>query len=196
MAQQVKLEIDTMKEQKHPNLLGISYVTNTSTAIFISMPFSLGGDLYDLYHDVKIRYRGKGSDETPDKSAYFHERQILWWIKQIIEGVGQLHKACLVHKDIKTANILINGDMKLVICDFGLAEKVPKGEKVKRGGGTVTTMSPEVSSNPTKPFDCSADWWSVGVVIYQLMYQKSPFDCLTKQPDKEEIKELDIEAKQ
>ena len=73
----MKLEIETMKELKHPNLLGINYVTNTSTAIFISMPFSLGGDLSILYNDVRAKYRGgkiDGGEVSPDKTSYFHER--------------------------------------------------------------------------------------------------------------------------
>ena len=58
MAEMVKLEIETMKTLKHPNLLGIKFVTNKATAIFITMPFSVGGDLSDLYNDVRNKYRG------------------------------------------------------------------------------------------------------------------------------------------
>lgn len=128
MAENVKLEIKTMQDLKHPHLLGINYVTNMTQAIFISMPFSLGGDLSGLYQKIKQAWRGTGKGSSkPDDSAFFHERQILWWAKQIISGIGALHKENLVHKDIKTPNILINGDMKVVVCDFGLVEKVPEG---------------------------------------------------------------------
>jgi serine/threonine protein kinase len=82
----------------------------------------------------------------------------------MISGVGALHNEGLVHKDIKTANILINEDMKLVVCDFGLVEKVPENKTITRGGGTPSTWAPEVASK--KPFNCSADWWSIGIVIY------------------------------
>ena len=76
--------------------------------MFISMPFSLGGDLNILYQKAK------------KNSTYFHERQILWWAKQMIEGVGEIHRNDYIHRDLKMANILINESMKLVICDFGL----------------------------------------------------------------------------
>lgn len=144
------------------------------------MPFSEGGDLSGLYTKTKQAYRGGKSLKNPDPESYFHERQILWWAKQMIQGVGALHDAELVHKDIKTPNILINKDMKLVVCDFGLVQKVPKGETITRGGGTPSTWAPEVASK--KAFNCSADWWSIGIVIYQLMFQRSPFDnaSLTK----------------
>jgi serine/threonine protein kinase len=64
----------------------------------------------------------------------------------MIQGVGALHSENLVHKDIKTPNILINGDMKVVVCDFGLVEKVPKDGTITRGGGTPSTWAPEVAS--------------------------------------------------
>ena len=76
--------------------------------MFISMPFALGGDLNILYQKAKR-----------DK-INFHERQILWWAKQLIEGVGEIHRNNYIHRDIKMANILISESMRLVICDFGL----------------------------------------------------------------------------
>ena len=71
--------------------------------------------------------------------------------------------------------------MKVVVCDFGLVETVPEGKTITRGGGTPSTWAPEVASK--QPFNCSADWWSVGIVIYQLMYQRSPFDCPSEKED-------------
>jgi serine/threonine protein kinase len=127
MAANVKLEIKTMQDLKHPHLLGINYVTNMTQAIFISMPFSRGGDLSNLFKDVRDRFRCQLSGIKQDETSYFHERQILWWAQQIISGIGALHKENLVHKDIKTPNILIGEDMKVVVCDFGLVEKVPEG---------------------------------------------------------------------
>lgn len=165
MAENVKLEIKTMQDLKHPHLLGINYVTNMTQAIFISMPFSEGGDLSGLYSKIKQAWRGGGKQNLKaDDTSYFHERQILWWAHQMIQGVGALHKENLVHKDIKTPNILINKDMKVVICDFGLVENVPVGGTITRGGGTPSTWAPEVASK--QPFNCSADWWSIGIVIY------------------------------
>jgi len=51
---------------------------------------------------------------------------------------------------------------------------VPKDGFITRGGGTPSTWAPEVAKKGDKQIYLSADWWSVGTVIYQLMYQKSP----------------------
>ena len=134
MTELVKLEIKTMKELKHPYLLGINFVTIENTAIYLSMPFSLGGDVSGLYYKLRNAYRGKrgskkdGTDAVAgDKTSYFHERQILYWAKQMITGIGALHKQGLVHKDIKLPNTLINEDYSIIVCDFGLAEYVESG---------------------------------------------------------------------
>ena len=89
MAENVKLEIKTMQDLKHPHLLGINYVTNMPQAIFISMPFSLGGDVSGLYQKIKKSNQNIKDTDTP---TYFHERQILWWAQQIISGIGALHE--------------------------------------------------------------------------------------------------------
>jgi serine/threonine protein kinase len=54
--------------------------------------------------------------------------------------------------------------MKLVVCDFGLVEKVPENGTVKGKSGTASTWAPEVARG--EKFNCSADWWSIGIVIY------------------------------
>ena len=86
MTELVKLEIATMKELNNPYLLGINFVTIETTAIYLSMPFSLGGDVSGLYYKLRAAYRGKKKKDgtwliEPDKESYFHERQILYWAK-------------------------------------------------------------------------------------------------------------------
>jgi len=108
----------------------------------------------------------------------------------MIQGIGALHDKGLVHKDIKTPNTLINGEYKAIVCDFGLVEEIKKGGKIKGAAGTPSTWAPEVAKIRAKMevpvAGVSADWWSVGIVIYQMMYMKSPFDDLSKIKDGEE----------
>ena len=137
MTELVKLEIKTMKELNHPYLLGINFVTIENTAIYLSMPFSLGGDVSGLFYKLRNAYRGRKASKNKDgtvndaiaidKDSYFHERQILYWAKQMITGIGALHRQGLVHKDIKLPNTLINEDYSIIVCDFGLAEYVEAG---------------------------------------------------------------------
>ena len=71
------------------------------------------------------------------------------------------------------ANILIDKNSDLKICDFGLAYQFKGNEEINQYGGTVTTMAPEVIKQEN--YRLMPDWWSVGIIIYQLMMLKDPF---------------------
>lgn len=115
-----------------------------------------------------------------DKESYFQERQILFFIRQIVIGIGALHEKGYVHKDIKFMNVLLdidNQNVKPLVCDFGLAEEIFDEPMKQTGCGTQTTWAPEVAAR--KESKLSADWWSVGIVLYQLMYMRTPFESVT-----------------
>ena len=106
---------------KHPNLLGLRYVVDTPNAIFTVTPLCVGKDLSQMYLKMRQEYR------NGNKESYLQERQILRWAENMIQGLGAFHGQGLIHKDIRMTNILIDGAMKLVICDFTSAERVTKG---------------------------------------------------------------------
>jgi serine/threonine protein kinase len=95
---------------KHPNILGIDFVKQKEHYIFLILPFSVGGDLREL-----IQRKVKMTDYK------LEEEQILFWAVQIISAFGYLHERKIVHRDVKTANMLVDGDANVVVCDFGLA---------------------------------------------------------------------------
>ena len=96
----------------------------------------------------------------------------------MINGVGYLHEKNLLHRDLKPANTLVDKDNKLIVCDFGLAKKLEKGQKTSGRAGTPSYWAPEVvgKDGQKSNYDHSADWWSIGIIFYELMYQRKPFD--------------------
>ena len=75
-------------------------------------------------------------------------------------------------------NILIEKNGYLKICDYGLSKVLPDDEKLTGYCGTVTTMAPEVMKS--EPYDQMADWWSVGIIIFQLLFGDYPLRLKNK----------------
>ena len=76
--------------------------------------------------------------------------------------------------DIKMANILLDEKANIMLCDFGMCQKIEPGKIYNNRCGTPIFMAPEVAAG--KPYLTSPDWWSVGIIIYQLMNKKSPYE--------------------
>ena len=71
--------------------------------------------------------------------------------------------------------MLIDEKANLLICDFGLAYEFKKpNETTHKQCGTLTTMAPEVIKG--EEYRCMPDWWSVGIVIYEMMCKEKPFE--------------------
>ena len=128
------------------------------------MKFSTGGDLQKLY---KKKVLAKPDYIVPEET-------ILFWAKQLMSDIDFLHKHNIVHRDIKMANILLDVDGNLKLCDFGLCKLLEPGQTACDRCGTPVTMSPEVASGA--PYRFSPDWWSFAIIIYQLMNKADPYE--------------------
>ena len=77
----------------------------------------------------------------------------------------------IIHRDLKLENILLNNNLDAKISDFGFAKFINSIENSQ--AGTPLTMAPEVHNN--LPYNEKCDIWSLGIIIYQILYGKIPF---------------------
>ena len=109
---------------------------------------------------------------------HFTEPEVRIYIGEIILALEQLHKLGIIYRDIKLENILLDADGHIVLTDFGLSKEFSPQETELRTYsfcGTIEYMAPEVVRGGSTGHNFSVDWWSVGVLTYELLTGASPF---------------------
>jgi serine/threonine protein kinase len=153
-----KIEAKAAAALNHPNIAIIYAIEESDNQLFIVMEYIDGEELKD-----KIKAGQLTTKETIEIAT------------QIADGLEAAHKKGIVHRDIKSQNIMITDDGKVKIMDFGLA-KVGKGIQLTQIGstfGTIAYMSPEQTKG--EQVDHRSDIWSFGVVLYEMLTGDLPF---------------------
>jgi serine/threonine protein kinase len=162
-------EANALRLLDHPNLVASVDV------------FAEAGSLYLVMEHVRGRTLTAATANGP-----LHPRLALVFVRQILEGVGHAHALGLVHRDLKPDNIMLvemGGWERAKIVDFGLvkllgdAEAAIGGAKLTRTGvvsGTPAYMSPEQALG--RIVDARADLYAIGVILYELLAGRLPFD--------------------
>lgn len=111
------------------------------------------------------------------KRDHFTKDEVRIFIAEIVIAIEQLHNLGIIYRDIKLENILLDSDGHIVITDFGLSKMLTKDSngRAKSFCGTMEYMAPEVIRNNKRGYGMSVDWWSVGVLCYELLTGASPF---------------------
>ena len=159
--QRFEIEAQAAASLNHPNITTIYSIDKFDDELFFAMEFVEGKELKSLI-------------ETTDQDSSSAEK-ILEYSIQIGEALEAAHKKGIVHRDIKSQNIMVTENGKVKIMDFGLA-KITGGSNVTQLGttvGTISYMSPEQTKGIE--VDHRTDIWSFGVVLYELLTGELPF---------------------
>ena len=152
------IEAQAAAALSHPNICVIHEVGESEGRSFIAMEYVEGETLRD-----RIRKGPLKPEEALDI------------ISQVAAGLGEAHGKGIVHRDIKSANIMVTGKGQAKVMDFGLA-KLRGGSSLTKSHttlGTVAYMSPEQARG--EDVDGRTDLWSLGVVLYEMLTGELPF---------------------
>jgi eukaryotic-like serine/threonine-protein kinase len=188
-----KIEAQAAAALNHPNIATIHAIEEQDDQIFIVMEYIEGKELKEIINDPSVSPLAKGG-----------VRGVLDYAIQIAKGLHSAHKKGIIHRDIKSSNIMVTEDGNVKIMDFGLA-RIGEGMQLTRTNstmGTVSYMSPEqVQGESAGP---QSDIWSFGVVLFELLTGKQPFEgknepaiiyaITNNQPDLRQIENESLKA--
>ena len=158
-------EVYLLEQLNHPNVIRCEgwFWDKTRNSLFIILEYCEGGDLSKKIESRKIR------------NNYFDERYIWLIFHQVCLAVMHLHENGIVHRDLKTLNImLVRNDRQIKLGDLGVSRQVSANTfMLKTFYGTPLYLSPELVEN--SHYNEKTDIWSLGVMLYEMAALIPPF---------------------
>ncbi len=154
-----KQEIKLARQINHPNVIRIFDFGDCAGMKYITMEF----------------FPGKQLKECILEQGFFTQESGLDLLVSVCDGLAAAHKLGIIHRDIKSQNIMISDDGKVKILDFGIAKSIETNGVTTEATilGTPEYMSPE--SIQQKPVDARSDIYSLGIVIFEIFTGTVPF---------------------
>ncbi|XP_046383165.1 serine/threonine-protein kinase 32B [Ischnura elegans] len=165
----VAREVEILSTLEHPFLVNLWFSFQDEEDLFMVSDLLLGGDL--RYHV---------SQEVP-----FSEDCVVLYVAEIGLALDYLRRKRIIHRDIKPDNILLDEEGHAHITDFNIATVLSEGQLATSMSGTKPYMAPEVfacSADECPGYDCAVDWWSLGVVAFEMLNGVRPFDIHAATP--------------
>ncbi|KAM9293822.1 ribosomal protein S6 kinase alpha-5 isoform 3-T3 [Gastrophryne carolinensis] len=147
--------------RQSPFLVTLHYAFQTDTKLHLILDYINGGELF-----THLSQREK-----------FTESEVRIYIGEIVLALEHLHKLGIIYRDIKLENILLDSSGHVVLTDFGLSKEFlsDENERAYSFCGTIEYMAPEIVRGGESGHDKAVDWWSLGVLMYELLTGASPF---------------------
>ncbi|XP_058098391.1 serine/threonine-protein kinase STY46-like isoform X2 [Magnolia sinica] len=162
MQREFAQEVYIMRKVRHKNVVQFIGACTRPPSLYIVTEYMSGGSVYDFLH------KQKGVFKLPS---------LLKVAIDVSKGMNYLHQNNIIHRDLKAANLLLDEHEVVKVADFGLARVQTQSGVMTAETGTYRWMAPEVIEH--KPYDHKADVFSFGIVLWELLTGKLPYEYLT-----------------
>uniref|UniRef100_A0AAR2IJV8 Ribosomal protein S6 kinase n=1 Tax=Pygocentrus nattereri TaxID=42514 RepID=A0AAR2IJV8_PYGNA len=187
-----KMERDILAEVNHPFIVKLHYAFQTEGKLYLILDFLRGGDLFTrLSKEVSsleaIEFHLK---VIMPVTVMFTEEDVKFYLAELALALDHLHSLGIIYRDLKPENILLDEEGHIKITDFGLSkEAIDHDKRAYSFCGTIEYMAPEVVNR--RGHTQSADWWSFGVLMFEMLTGSLPFQG----KDRKETMALILKAK-
>nr|XP_033795940.1 cGMP-dependent protein kinase 2 isoform X1 [Geotrypetes seraphini] len=150
-------EKNILQQINSPFIIRLYRTFRDSKYVYMLLEVCLGGELWSVLRDM----------------CFFEEGTARFCIGCVLEAFDYLHHRGIVYRDLKPENLLLDSEGYVKMVDFGFAKKIGPGKKTWTFCGTPEYVAPEIIMN--KGHDFGADYWSLGILIYELLTGCPPF---------------------
>ena len=151
----------------HVNIISFFGVAFNYPDMFIVTEFAKKGSLYNYIYKDKF---------VPSLD------QSLTWALQVARGMGHLHKHDIIHRDLKSPNVLLSDSMEIKLCDFGTARYLEHTTVQTGEAGTYRWMAPEIMEGIDAKISKKCDLFSFAMVAYELLARRLPYHDIPGDP--------------
>ena len=176
LKESIKREANFMRKLNHQNIIKLHDIIldKEYNNIYLILDYHKNGDLTAFLK------------KQPLKEIYAKK-----YLRQLSNGLKYLLDKNIIHRDLKPQNILMTDNYDIVITDFGFARYIDNDNLIKTVCGTPMYMAPEIIRY--KKYNRKSDLWSVGIILYEMLFGCSPFSAknfidLIKNIENNEIK--------
>ncbi|KAK3316150.1 kinase-like domain-containing protein [Apodospora peruviana] len=146
-----------LEHVNHPFICNLRYSFQDIEYMYLVVDLMSGGDL--RFHISR---------------KAFTEDAVRFWIAELGCALRYIHGQGIIHRDVKPDNVLLDADGHVHLTDFNVASDIIPGKVLTSKSGTLAYLAPEVYAG--QGYDVRADWWSLGVLFYECIYNKRPFE--------------------
>ncbi|XP_029358535.1 aurora kinase A [Echeneis naucrates] len=157
---QLRREVEIQSHLRHPNILRLYGYFHDASRVYLILEFAPKGELYSELQ--------RCGSFTEDRSATY--------IMELADALNYCHTKKVIHRDIKPENLLLGANGELKIADFGWSVHTPSSRRSTLCG-TLDYLPPEMIEGKTH--DEKVDLWSLGVLCYEFLVGKPPFEAKT-----------------
>lgn len=159
----------------HTYVATLCYAFQSDSKLYLLSKYYPGGNLLD---QMRLARR-------------FTEDRTRLYTAEVALAIRHLHDNDIIYRDLKLENVLVDSDGHVALTDFGMSkENMADGARTSTFVGTYQMMAPEVFSG--KSYSRAVDWWALGVMVYEMIDGRTPFNAKTNKLIKERIVNVDL----